>query len=199
MNEIVITLKEGRKTHDLVLPSAVPFAQLVAIFADLHFVSLETLPAKGDRFAITGRINDEIIVRPHETLEAVKAKDGDVLELVQTKKGTQVIEKLNRASNQTPFLKSLDTGKPFKLRGNQTTIGRSRKNAICLAGVPKSQIVSNEHAIIIKRNGEYWIEDKRSRNGTLIDGVLLQNNRMQIRHESRIQFGKDGPVFYFGC
>lgn len=199
MNEIVMTLKQDReKQHDLVLPSAVPFAQLAMIFNELELVILDKNAIDQNNLAVSGRINDQIIVRPHETLENVKAKDGDIIELIQTQKGTRVINHLSQDKN-IPFLKSLETDKTFNLCGNHTTIGRAKKNAICLSEIPKSGIVSGTHALIIKRDDEYWIEDKHSRNGTFVDGVLLQNNRIQIRHKSRIQFGKDGPVFYFSC
>ncbi len=47
-----------------------------------------------------------------------------------------------------------------------TTIGRAPTNDIVI----QDTFASSEHAQIILRNGQWWLEDKGSRNGTLLNG-----------------------------
>lgn len=50
-----------------------------------------------------------------------------------------------------------------------TKIGRSTSNTISL----DDAFASNEHAMISRRGGQWWLEDLGSRNGTLLNEVLL--------------------------
>ena len=50
-----------------------------------------------------------------------------------------------------------------------TTIGRAPTNTIVIADT----FASSEHATVVMRNGQWWLEDKRSRNGTLLNGERL--------------------------
>jgi len=50
-----------------------------------------------------------------------------------------------------------------------TTIGRSPTNAIV---IPQS-FASAEHATITLRNGQWWLEDRHSTNGTLLNEQLV--------------------------
>lgn len=49
------------------------------------------------------------------------------------------------------------------------SIGRSINNTIVL----DDEFVSNEHALITKKNGKWWLEDLSSRNGTLLNDLPL--------------------------
>lgn len=46
-----------------------------------------------------------------------------------------------------------------------TTIGRSPTNTIVIA----QPFASAEHAIVTLKNGQWWLEDRRSTNGTLLN------------------------------
>lgn len=48
-----------------------------------------------------------------------------------------------------------------------TTIGRSPGNAVPIA----DSFASSEHALITLRSGQWWVEDRRSRNGTLLNDL----------------------------
>lgn len=48
-----------------------------------------------------------------------------------------------------------------------TTLGRAPTNMIVLADT----FASSEHALIALRDGHWWLEDRDSRNGTLLNGV----------------------------
>jgi hypothetical protein len=59
---------------------------------------------------------------------------------------------------------SVFTLKPY------TSIGRAPSNTIELADT----YCSAEHALIVWRNGHWWIEDRDSRNGTLLNDVSVE-------------------------
>lgn len=51
----------------------------------------------------------------------------------------------------------------------ETWIGRSANNAVVL----DDAFTSNEHALVRRRAGQWWLEDLESRNGTLLNDVPL--------------------------
>lgn len=51
-----------------------------------------------------------------------------------------------------------------------TSIGRAATNAIVLA----DSYASSEHALLMRRGGQWWLEDLGSRNGTLLNGMRLE-------------------------
>lgn len=63
---------------------------------------------------------------------------------------------------------SLVSGEQYAL-APVTTIGRASYSTILL----DSQFASNEHAQLLYRQGQWWLEDRQSRNGTLINGVIV--------------------------
>jgi len=65
---------------------------------------------------------------------------------------------------------TLTTGATFPLQPI-TSIGRSPTNAI---HVPDSY-VSAHHALLIWREGQWWLEDQNSRNGTLLNDTPIHS------------------------
>ena len=51
-----------------------------------------------------------------------------------------------------------------------TSIGRAASNTIVLP----DGFASAEHVLIIRREGKWWLEDRGSRNGTLLNDVSLE-------------------------
>lgn len=47
-----------------------------------------------------------------------------------------------------------------------TSLGRSPSNTIVL----DEPFCSQEHALVMRRSGQWWLEDRRSSNGTLLNG-----------------------------
>jgi pSer/pThr/pTyr-binding forkhead associated (FHA) protein len=62
----------------------------------------------------------------------------------------------------------LDAGRVFRIQ-ERATIGRSSRAEVPL----DSSAVSHEHARIERRNGELWIQDLGSTNGTIVNGKRL--------------------------
>lgn len=50
-----------------------------------------------------------------------------------------------------------------------TSIGRAKTNTVVL----EDDYVSSEHALLMLRGHQWWLEDLNSRNGTLLNGVRL--------------------------
>jgi hypothetical protein len=72
-----------------------------------------------------------------------------------------------------------------------TTLGRSENNSIVIS----DPYASGEHALVTWRNGQWWLEDRDSRNGTLLNdmpvdtpliishGDVIGIGQMQLRFE----------------
>lgn len=65
----------------------------------------------------------------------------------------------------------LSTGRRFPLLP-VTSIGRAPSNVIVL----DDGYISTEHALIMRRNGRWWVEDLHSRNGTRLNELPLQDS-----------------------
>jgi len=57
------------------------------------------------------------------------------------------------------------------------------------------EIVSRVHAEVKLENGQWWLEDLNSTNGTFLNGQRI--NRVQLVSGTEIEFGKNGPIILF--
>jgi hypothetical protein len=64
--------------------------------------------------------------------------------------------------------KLIVTGEAYPLL-QLTSLGRSPTNAI----IVDDTYASSDHALIALRDGQWWLEDRKSRNGTLLNETLL--------------------------
>jgi hypothetical protein len=64
---------------------------------------------------------------------------------------------------------SLPIGKSYPLLP-LTSIGRASTNTVIL----EDSFASAEHALITLRDGQWWLEDRGSSNGTLLNGYLVE-------------------------
>jgi hypothetical protein len=51
-----------------------------------------------------------------------------------------------------------------------TTLGRAPTNSVVLA----DRVTSGEHALLVRRGSQWWLEDRDSRNGTTLNGQLIE-------------------------
>ena len=51
-----------------------------------------------------------------------------------------------------------------------TSIGRSPRNTIVIPDT----YASSEHALLTQREGQWWLEDRNSRNGTMLNGSRIE-------------------------
>jgi pSer/pThr/pTyr-binding forkhead associated (FHA) protein len=61
-------------------------------------------------------------------------------------------------------------GTVFPLRA-VTSIGRSPNNTIIIPDT----YASSQHALLTQREGQWWLEDRNSRNGTMLNGRRIDD------------------------
>jgi pSer/pThr/pTyr-binding forkhead associated (FHA) protein len=74
-------------------------------------------------------------------------------------------------------------GLEIKLKKAKTVLGRNLACDICL----DDSLVSSEHAVVVRSNGSYILEDLNSRNGTCVDGESIQ--KKTLKNGSEISIG----------
>jgi signal transduction histidine kinase len=83
-----------------------------------------------------------------------------------------------------------DLGRTFRITQTPVVIGRGHVE------VPlRGPDVSRQHARLTSSNDEFMLEDLGSQNGTFINGVLIEDGKMQVRVGDRVQFGSTIFVF----
>jgi serine phosphatase RsbU (regulator of sigma subunit) len=82
------------------------------------------------------------------------------------------------------------TRQRFPLSKERTTVGRARA---CDVFLP-DQWLSRQHAEIRRRNGEYYVSDLDSKNGTLLNGERVYDER-RLRHGDVIALGEHHLTF----
>jgi len=102
----------------------------------------------------------------HRALVAERAVDGATRAL-----GVLIVE---RNAGHAPRV-----GERFSLRAS-TSIGRDAGNDVPLS----DEAASARHAVLELRDGEWWIEDLGSTNGTVVNGI-------RIERAERLHFGDE--------
>ncbi len=74
-------------------------------------------------------------------------------------------------------------GESFDLKDDKIGVGRISSNEIVL----KDASISREHCFIEKKNGQFFITDLQSLNGTFVNGAKAENT--QLRHGDKIHLG----------
>ena len=80
-------------------------------------------------------------------------------------------------------------GESFKPTGERTRIGRSPDCEIFLDDVT----VSRNHAVLVERGGEFFVEDQGSLNGTFVNRHRIESARLENGDE--LQVGKYRMTF----
>ena len=80
-------------------------------------------------------------------------------------------------------------GEHFTPSGERTTIGRSPDCDIFLDDVT----VSRKHAVLVRRDGDFFIEDQGSLNGTFLNRRRIES--AQLRDGDELQIGKYRLIF----
>jgi FHA domain-containing protein len=75
-------------------------------------------------------------------------------------------------------------GESFAIDGERLTIGRRPDSDVFLDDVT----VSRDHALIVRRNGGYWLDDLGSLNGTYVNRRRIDSHRLEDGDE--LQVGK---------
>ena len=98
--------------------------------------------------------------------------------------GVALAKKGKGAKNATLTIQNgCFAGLEIRLKKEKTVLGRDLACDICL----DDSLVSSEHAIVVKSNGSYVLEDLNSRNGTCVDGESVQKKK--LKNGSEISIG----------
>ncbi|MDR1412460.1 MAG: FHA domain-containing protein [Actinomycetes bacterium] len=89
-------------------------------------------------------------------------------------------------------VKGPQIGECFYLEGASASIGRDPKAQLFL----NDRTVSREHAVIERRDGEVWLRDAGSLNGTYVNGVI--EDEAQLFDGDMLQIGTFQMVFHLG-
>jgi pSer/pThr/pTyr-binding forkhead associated (FHA) protein len=81
-------------------------------------------------------------------------------------------------------------GQSFPLTGEKMTIGRSPEAGVFLDDVT----VSREHATLVRRGGEWFLDDSGSLNGTYVNRQRVDSHRLADGDE--LQIGKFKLTFF---
>ena len=76
-------------------------------------------------------------------------------------------------------------GGSFRL-ADELTIGRAPG---CAVPLPADNFVSSVHARVFRQDGDYWVEDLGSTNGTLVNGRKMTGPE-PLRRGDRVQVGR---------
>src|SRR6266545_994170 len=83
-------------------------------------------------------------------------------------------------------LQGPETGHRYPLQGAITVLGRQADATVCLA----AKAVSRHHAQVVQADGEYFLEDLDSSNGTFLNGTRLSPRvRVRLTEHDTVQIG----------
>lgn len=203
MDNVVVTLRYQNREADVDLPADLPVAFLGPILIEsLEWPEPVTNSEAMATVAFQMRAVDSgIVVRPAETLASAGIVNGEILELMlvhQAENTPSGDEAPPVATPGTPYLQCTVTGRVFPCSGSYTMVGRGRRCNADLSKLPASDVVSRQHANIVRQRGSFRIRDLRSTNGTIVDGYVLRvGETVLLRDQSHIRFGEEGPLLIF--
>ena len=102
------------------------------------------------------------------------------------------LDKLQQQTEAQPYLEVLTgpaKGKKVLLVSTTTTLGRSSRSHVQL----EDPLISANHARIVRRGDEYIVEDRQSKNGTLVNGRSVQSTKLNAG--DRLQLGGTKLIF----
>ncbi|MEH7246190.1 FHA domain-containing protein [Neobacillus niacini] len=117
---------------------------------------------------------------------------GALQELNKYEEGTTALG-VDNGMLLKPFLIEEATGQKIIVTKEVFTLGRDPEQADYASN---SKVVGRIHAEVVTSDGEYFLIDKHSRNGSYLNGVkLYPNEKNKIKHEDRIKLANQEFVF----
>lgn len=179
MGEVVCTLVINGKQTDLVLPDNVPAHLLTSsICSALKLQVKESQPV--ELYLVQG--TGDQLIRGSRTLSQAKILNGSFLRLALQAANAQKLAFLLGPNDIR-----------FQLYP-QNKIGRSSQSVeqdIDLTPLDQQSVVSRNHAAIIFRAGQYWINDLDSKNGTFVNGTQIFGQPVPLRKNDVLHFGSE--------
>lgn len=110
----------------------------------------------------------------------------------EEEEGTTTLGVSNYAAAR-PFLIAAASKEKIEVTSYEFKMGRDPEQADY---VSKNKVVGRLHAKVITENGEYFLVDQHSRNGSFLNGMkVLPNQKTKIKHEDHIKLGNEEFVF----
>lgn len=146
------------------------------------------IDTEGERYIIRDNESTNGIRVNSKRVRTAELKDGDEVTIGRWKSVFLQPEK-EEVSYSLRFLNSDRKDEIVEIH-HSLTIGRSDANDLIL----QDASISNQHSKIYWAHGHYWIKDCESKNGTKVNGVLIQTAR--LKHGSEITIGRHSFVFF---
>lgn len=183
MTYAVVTVElESRTCCDLALPLNVPNETLTAALAQ----ALDLPDWEQRRFLLAVKTEDGIVrISPNSTLADAGVLDGFILHLYR------VEGEVNRAQPLTGVYLRLPSGETFPLDMDCILLGRQdvKRNILVdidLSRFDPSKGISRKHALIVRNQDNYTIEDLNSANGTKVNGIRLQPGQKRLLQDGDV-------------
>ncbi len=75
--------------------------------------------------------------------------------------------------------------RPIPVNKDRYVVGRQQGCDLRI----NSPLISKRHAVFLARNGQYFVQDLASTNGTIVRGKPLRNAEIPVQHGDRVQIG----------
>jgi len=177
MGEVVCTMIVSGKQTDLVLPDNVPVHLLTRSICSALKIDVKENQAI-ELYQVEK--DDDRLIRGSRTLSQAKILNGSFLRLIP----------LTGKDQRLAYLMG-----PGDLRFqlySQNRIGRSNNSVeqdIDLTPLDQNSVVSRNHAVIFIKEGNYWINDLGSKNGTFINDQEIIGQPVALRTNDVLHFG----------
>ena len=191
MTHIAINLEYGKENRDLALPPDVPVNQLIDGL-------IEALRIRKQPFSLA--IKKEFGFSPlpmNSTFEELGIYHGSILFLMPDNRE----EITNIPVSTARFI--AESGQVFYI-SNKAVVGRNDSKQGIFVEIDLSRmvsdpkIISRRHAQVEEKNGQFYITDLGSTNGTRINNKLMSKNSPQIlRNNDNLEFGRNGVKMVF--
>lgn len=146
------------------------------------------IDTEGERYIIRDNDSTNGIRVNSKRVRTAELKDGDEVTIGRWKSVFLQPEQ-EEVSYSLRFLNSDRKDEIVEIH-HSLTIGRSDANDLIL----QDASISNQHSKIYWAHGHYWIKDCESKNGTKVNGVLIQTAK--LKHGSEITIGRHSFVFF---
>lgn len=214
MSTILLTVKfSAQQTGvDLEVPAKIPLTEMIPNIVESLNSSLEDYSTPhidrkdNQQFVVQVKqgIYPFVLIAADSTLEQAGIFDGAILLIEQGPKPSYSDIKCQSPKENYPCLQDVVSCKLFVCKQGRNWVGREKQSDnpidIDLNSLkPTSSRVSRKHALIYQDEaGQWFILDKDSSNGTLINGRHLSKGKPECLHNgNQIRFGQLGPVLIF--
>ena len=187
---VVVTVSYGNQhSLDLALPYDIPSQVVARGVARVMGLPLDREGQQRYVF-VHSRTEEKRPILPHETLADARVSYGDYLEIVPEETSPGFL----RPESGEVYLQ-LGNGKIIPVTKSPLRLGRNSPGVhvdVDLTDLDDARVVSRQHATLTVREGKFYLQDNRSRNGTHVNGKKLQRGETRELHtEDIIRLG--GP------